>query len=329
MSTVNARWNTQTGMTSWEPPAARLPPPMPPPAPSRTPVNVMTNAVPAGIPAQYEEPEEDLGPTGPSPEIQLRNLNKFLINGIIDQEEYDRQKKEIKAMMPSGPVFDPSSLQRKFTTTTLKWGALVDTRIPTGWVEGKDYTRAGKLEPGTLVGINRSDGSIRFGQVVKKGGLLWEDRWKVVVSMKDDGSPGATREEDGVMLLRPSKGAMEPVLAAMPAIKVDEKDVEALLSGSKSAGLFASMFAEPVYEGGSAPPAIPIQPTAAQAPKAVVPAGVIPRASVPAGVIPRAAVPPGIVPQTGAAPPGLVPPPAAAPPSAVPQPPQKKTSGWL
>jgi hypothetical protein len=108
--------------------------------------------------------EEDNGPTGPSLERQLINLNKFLVNGFIDQEEYDEQKKAIQAQMPKEAVITEESLARPFTTTSVKWGALIDTKIPAGWVEQKHYKREGKLDVGSLVGISRSDGTIRFGK---------------------------------------------------------------------------------------------------------------------------------------------------------------------
>jgi hypothetical protein len=41
----------------------------------------------------------------------------------------------------------------------------VDTKIPAGWVENKHYERESKLQVGALVGISRSDGSIRFGEL--------------------------------------------------------------------------------------------------------------------------------------------------------------------
>lgn len=72
--------------------------------------------------------EEDNGPTGPSLERQLINLNKFLINGLIDQEEYDEQKKAIQAQMPKEPIITEESLARPFTTTTVKWGMYIFCR---------------------------------------------------------------------------------------------------------------------------------------------------------------------------------------------------------
>ena len=92
---------------------------------------------------------------------------------------------------------------RPFTTTTLKWGALVDTPMPSGWAEGKDYDRDAKIDVGSLVGIRRSDGSFKFGQVVKKAGFFYQDAWEVVVTMNSDGTPAATRVEEGVLLARP------------------------------------------------------------------------------------------------------------------------------
>jgi len=257
--------------------------------------------------------EEDNGPTGPSLERQLINLNKFLVNGLIDQEEYDEQAAEIKAQMPKGPVIDADSMARPFSTTTIKWGALVDTKIPDGWVEGRDYDRQNKLEEGTLVGVSRSDGSVRFGQVVKKSGYFYEDFWTVVVSMNDDGTPNAKRVEEGVMLMRPTQTGLQPVLEAMPKIQVQEKDISEALAAKKDKGFFGNMFAAPVYEGGTAPsesPQSPAPQAAAAPPKAQVPAGIIPKATPPAGGIPTAVPPAGVVPPT-------------------PAPEEKKTSEWI
>ena len=297
-ASLSARYNVETSETSWDPPASIPAPPIAPPAMAQ---EIDENTV---IQLEVEE-EEDNGPTGPSLERQLINLNKFLVNGFIDQEEYDEQAAAIKAQMPKGPVIDADAMARPFTTTTIKWGALVDTKIPEGWVEGKDYDRQAKLTAGALVGVSRSDGSVRFGQIVKKSGYFYEDFWTVVVSMNDDGTPNAKRVEEGVMLMRPTQIGLQPVLEVMPKIEVQEQDLsEALDGGKKDKGLFANMFAAPVYEGTPAvsePPAT----TAAQAPgtpppKAQVPAGIIPKATPPPGVVPKAVPPPGVVPQAAA-----------------------------
>jgi hypothetical protein len=299
------RYNAETGESSWTPPAVVLPPPMPVAAeapPASAAEEIDENTV---IQLQVKE-EEDNGPTGPSLERQLINLNKFLVSGLIDQEEYDEQKAAIKAQMPKEPVFDASSLERPFTTTTMKWGALVDTKIPQGWVEGKDYDRQTKVDVGSLVGVSRSDGSVRFAQVVKKSGFFYEDFWQVVVSMKDDGTPGATRIEEGVMLMRPLPAGLGPVLEAMPKIEVKEVDISEQL-GKKDKGFLGNMFAEPVFEGGSAYE-VPAQAAAKAAPpKAVVPSGVLPSATppkavVPAGVIPTATPPATANPSSGVTP---------------------------
>merc|ERR1719183_2551968 len=71
--------------------------------------------------------------------------------------------------------------------------------------------------------------------------------------MKDDGTPGATRVEEGVMLGRPTQSGLAPVLEKMADIKVKEEDISEQLKGKKSGGFFGNMFAAPVYEGGSAP----------------------------------------------------------------------------
>lgn len=307
----NPYWyNSETGESSWTPPAA-LPPPPTPVAAAPAPAAAQEVSEDTVIQLQVEE---DNGPTGPSLERQLINLNKFLVNGFIDQEEYDEQKKAIQAQMPKEAVITEESLARPFTTTSVKWGALIDTKIPAGWVEQKHYKREGKLDVGSLVGISRSDGTIRFGQIVKPSGLFYEDFWQVVVSMKDDGSPGATRIEEGVMLIRPTKFGLDPVIAAMPKIQVNEKDIGEALTGKKDRGFFGNMFAEPVFEGGSAPSEVPAAPTTAVAPaKAVVPAGIIP-GSAPA--VPKATIPAGIIPDAAPAPPA----PAES---------ETKTSEWI
>ena len=62
---------------------------------------------------------------------------------------------------------------KPFTTTTLKWGALVDSPTPADWKEGKDYDREAPINVNSLVGIRRTDGTIKFGQVVKKAGFFY------------------------------------------------------------------------------------------------------------------------------------------------------------
>ena len=176
---------------------------------------------------------------------------------------------------------------KPFTTTTLKWGALVDSPTPADWVEGKDYDREAPINVNSLVGIRRTDGTIKFGQVVKKAGFFYQDAWEVVVTMNADGTPAATRVEEGVLLIRPKPASMEPVLSAAPKITVNEKDISET-KGDK--GFFGNMFGTPTFEGGSAPSAAPpagvpkAAPPAAPA-KAVVPAGIIPGG-------PKAAAPP-------------------------------------
>lgn len=168
------------------------------------------------------------------------------------------------------------STERPFSSTTLKWGALVDTQMPTSWIPGMQYDREAKIVEGSLVGIKRSDGTIKFGQVVKKAGFFYQDAWEVVVTMNNDGTPAATRVEEGMFLIRPRPDAVAPVIAAMPTITVNEKAF-AETKGDK--GFFGNMFGSPTFEGGEgaakAPAAGP--PKAAPPPaKAVVPLGIIP-----------------------------------------------------
>ena len=99
----------------------------------------------------------------------------------------------------------------------------------------------------------------------------------MVVTMNADGTPAATRVEEGVLLTRPKPEALAPVLAAMPAITVNEKDISET-RGDK--GFLGSMFGTPTFEGGEAPkaPSAPPAgvPKASPPPaKAVVPAGAV------------------------------------------------------
>jgi hypothetical protein len=177
-----------------------------------------------------------------------------------------------------------SSTAKPFTTTTLKWGALVDSPIPADWKEGMSYDRDAKIEINSLVGIKRSDGSIKFGQVVKKAGFFYQDSWEVVVTMNADGTPAATRVEEGPLLVRPKTAALQSVIDTMPKITVNEKDISET-KGDK--GFFGNMFKEAVYEGGSAP--------AAAAPSAPAPKAAPPKAVVPQGIMPPPPAPPAPV----------------------------------
>jgi hypothetical protein len=180
--------------------------------------------------------------------------------------------------MGTQPV-DTGSAAKPFTTTTLKWGALVDTSIPADWKEGVSYDRDAKIDINSLVGIKRSDGSIKFGQVVKKAGFFYQDSWEVVVTMNPDGTPAATRVEEGPLLIRPKADALTPVIDAAPKITVNEKDISET-KGDK--GFFGNMFKEAVYEGGSAPSA---PPAGAPPPKAAPPKAAPPKAVVPQGIV--------------------------------------------
>jgi len=181
--------------------------------------------------------------------------------------------------------------------------------MPTAWIPGIQYDREAPIAAGSLVGIKRSDGTIKFGQVVKKAGFFYQDAWEVVVTMNNDGTPAATRVEEGMLLIRPKPDALAPVVAAMPTIVVNEKSF-AETKGDK--GFLGNMFGSPSFEGGegspSAPPAGP--PKAAAPPaKAVVPMGIIPG--------PAKAAPP---------PPAPPPAPPAPPQASVPQAPPVQSS---
>lgn len=201
----------------------------------------------------------------------------------------------------------------------------MDTSIPADWKEGVSYDRDAKIDINSLVGIKRSDGSIKFGQVVKKAGFFYQDSWEVVVTMNPDGTPAATRVEEGPLLIRPKADALTPVIDAAPKITVNEKDISET-KGDK--GFFGNMFKEAVYEGGSAPSA---PPAGAPPPKAAPPKAAPPKAVVPQGIVtsapPAPPAPPPAPPAPKAAAPPAPPAPKAPPAPAAPAPP--KAEGGL
>ena len=56
----------------------------------------------------------------------------------------------------------------------LKNPRLVNAVVPAEWLETRDYVRQGPLQPGDLVILSRSDGSTRFGEVLRKAGFPWQ-----------------------------------------------------------------------------------------------------------------------------------------------------------
>lgn len=196
----------------------------------------------------------------------------------------------------------------------------MDTSIPADWKEGVSYDRDAKIDINSLVGIKRSDGSIKFGQVVKKAGFFYQDSWEVVVTMNPDGTPAATRVEEGPLLIRPKADALTPVIDAAPKITVNEKDISET-KGDK--GFFGNMFKEAVYEGGSAPSA---PPAGAPPPKAAPPKAAPPKAVVPQGIVTSAPPAPPAPPPAPPAPKAAAPPPAPPAPKAAapPAPPAPK-----
>uniref|UniRef100_A0A7S0E9M7 Uncharacterized protein n=1 Tax=Hanusia phi TaxID=3032 RepID=A0A7S0E9M7_9CRYP len=81
--------------------------------------------------------------------------------------------------------------------------------VPSNWKEGTDYVRNPKLAVGDLVFLKRSDGTLRYGEVVAKAGLAWQNSWEVVVQMNGR-APGATRAELAANIFKPTQEPSKP-----------------------------------------------------------------------------------------------------------------------
>jgi hypothetical protein len=78
----------------------------------------------------------------------------------------------------------------------LKNIAKIGQPIPAGWQEGKDFIKGQKLAAGDLVVIQRSDGSLKFGEVTGTAGMPWQNAYEVCVTVDATGNPGASRAEE-------------------------------------------------------------------------------------------------------------------------------------
>eukprot|EP00284_Hemiselmis_tepida_P009807 CAMPEP_0174923112 /NCGR_PEP_ID=MMETSP1355-20121228/6362_1 /TAXON_ID=464990 /ORGANISM="Hemiselmis tepida, Strain CCMP443" /LENGTH=329 /DNA_ID=CAMNT_0016168767 /DNA_START=178 /DNA_END=1164 /DNA_ORIENTATION=+ len=93
----------------------------------------------------------------------------------------------------------------------------IGVQIPAGFSEGADYTRDGKnLNPGDLVLITRSDGSVRIGEVAKKVGGLFSSQVEVIVEPS-----GATRAEEALNLGKPTPAGLAKLgIGSAPVVSV-------------------------------------------------------------------------------------------------------------
>eukprot|EP00282_Hemiselmis_andersenii_P042489 CAMPEP_0172060996 /NCGR_PEP_ID=MMETSP1043-20130122/8254_1 /TAXON_ID=464988 /ORGANISM="Hemiselmis andersenii, Strain CCMP441" /LENGTH=267 /DNA_ID=CAMNT_0012720783 /DNA_START=166 /DNA_END=965 /DNA_ORIENTATION=+ len=88
-------------------------------------------------------------------------------------------------------------------------GKLVNKKIPAGWREGTDFARASGLRVGDVVIVSRSDGSLRFAEVLgSAGGGLWD----LVVELAPDGVPLNNKRQPIDMIYSPKTlpGAQPP-----------------------------------------------------------------------------------------------------------------------
>jgi hypothetical protein len=82
------------------------------------------------------------------------------------------------ARAPPAPAARPFSTQRVAAaapagpTSTLKFSEQVGKAIPSAWAEGKDFTAGGRYTAGELIIVRRSDGSLKFGEIIKQEGFL-------------------------------------------------------------------------------------------------------------------------------------------------------------
>ena len=60
---------------------------------------------------------------------------------------------------------------------------LISQVVPAGWNQDKDYSTAGKLAQGDLVIVRRSDGSIRFGEILRKSGMFFQVCYSFVLAL--------------------------------------------------------------------------------------------------------------------------------------------------
>lgn len=56
--------------------------------------------------------------------------------------------------------------------SALSFSEQVGKAIPAGWSEGNEFTAGGRFATGELVVVTRSDGSLKFGEIIKQEGFL-------------------------------------------------------------------------------------------------------------------------------------------------------------
>eukprot|EP00282_Hemiselmis_andersenii_P035573 CAMPEP_0169430640 /NCGR_PEP_ID=MMETSP1042-20121227/2509_1 /TAXON_ID=464988 /ORGANISM="Hemiselmis andersenii, Strain CCMP1180" /LENGTH=477 /DNA_ID=CAMNT_0009540973 /DNA_START=155 /DNA_END=1585 /DNA_ORIENTATION=- len=96
----------------------------------------------------------------------------------------------------AAPQAPTPAASKAVESLSLSFPGVIGNEIEPGWVEGKDFKKSdGNLAQGDLVILKRSDGSLRFGEVVESTGLPWQQAFMVCVVATPDGKVESTRAE--------------------------------------------------------------------------------------------------------------------------------------
>ena len=79
--------------------------------------------------------------------------------------------------------------------------------MPPAGEAGKDYVRGGSVRVGDLVVVARSDGTLRFGEVLASAGAPGGRAFEICVAVDGEGRPDTVRVELGANLFRPTAAA--------------------------------------------------------------------------------------------------------------------------
>ena len=97
----------------------------------------------------------------------------------------------------------------------LRFADKIGTLVPPAWVAGKDYV-SGVVRVGDLVVVARSDGTVRFGEVLASAGAPGDKAFEICVTVDREGRPDTVRVELGASVFRPAvagaAGAAEAAL---------------------------------------------------------------------------------------------------------------------
>ena len=160
------------------PPPARAPPMRPPPPAKKAAVRPPPPARKAAAAAAPPPPAKK--PAAPAPPARQGSMFGNLLGSIGGG----------KAPAAPEPV--------QKDVGKLKYADQIGQPFPKSWANGNQYKLGGAVSIGSLVGVTRSDGSVKFGQVVGKAG---GNKWEVCVVTTRDGVPQSSRAEEAATLL--------------------------------------------------------------------------------------------------------------------------------